>query len=379
MDTPAFLLHHSADEIHAKMKEELPADLDMSSGGHAWNLTRVTAMAVAELYEMILPEVINVIFPETSYGDFLDGHAKSRTIVRLPATYATGEVTITGEPESVIPAGSLFSTAAVNDEPSVDYETLEAVTIPESGSAKAAVLCTQAGTIGNTIAGTVVLVSSKLTGVNAVINEAAITGGTEEESDEALSERVLEYDRNADGSYTGNPGDYKRWAREVPGVGDATVISAQDDTGLVTIILTDANGDPATAALCKAVYDHIMRPDDAYSRLAPVNAYLIVTPPATIAISISATVELEEGAALEGVKAAFLAAVARYLPQALEEGEVKYTRVAATLAAVEGANDFRDLKIGTGTALGTANIPITTNQLPTVSADECVLTSGVVE
>lgn len=376
---PAFLQKHSTDDIHEKMRAILPPDLDMSEGGHAWNMTRPTALVIAELCEFVLPEVIKLIFPEWSYGEFLDGHAKARGITRRPAAYANGEITITGAEKTEIPAGSLFSTAAINDEPSVDYETLETVVIPGSGTVTAAVRCTQAGIIGNATAGAIEIVSSRLTGITGVANTTGIIGGTEEESDESLIERIAEYDKSQGDSYTGTPSDYKRWAKSVAGVGDATVISAQDDSGLVTIILTDSNGDPATELLCTTVYNYIMRPDAPEERLAPINAFLKVTPPMTLAIGIQATVELEDDATIESVKADFLAQIALYLPVALSEGEVKYTRVGAILSAIDGVNDFKDLKLGAvGAAYGTGNIAITTNQLPVMDKEDCTLTAGTV-
>ena len=379
---PEFLENHGADELHEKMKTILPADIDLSEGGHAWNLTRPTALVAAEICEFILPEVIKLIFPEWSYSEFLDGHAKARSMTRRGATAASGEITITGTANTVIKAGSRFSTASINDEPSVDYKTLEDATIPESGSITIDIECTQTGVIGNTGENTIVLVASKLTGITAVTNEKAVTGGTEEEDDETLINRIDVYDKSQGESFTGSPADYKRWALSVAGVGDATVIPAEDDTGLVTIILTDANGDPATENLRTSVYNYIMKPNAPGERLAPVNAYLTVVAPSTIAIGIKATIELTSSSTLEAVKADFKAAVALYLSEALEAKEVKYTRVAAVLSAVEGVNDFKDLQIGiktdSGITYGTANIPIETYQLPAVDADDLELTEGTV-
>lgn len=379
--TPDFLLNHSAEEVHEKMKSILPEDLDLSEGGHAFNMTMPTALVIAELCEFILPEVIQIIFPEWSYGEYLDGHAKGRGITRKAAAAASGEITITGAAGAVIPAGSLFSTASINDEPSVDYETTEAAEIPESGTITVPVQCTQTGVVGNAKENTIVLVSSKLDGITAVTNPEAVTGGAEEEDDDSLKERVSEYDKSQGDNFVGSPADYKRWATSVPGVGDATVIPAQDDSGMVTIVVTDQEGLPATQKLCTDVYNFIMRPDDDGERLANVNALLTVTPPATMAIGIKATVELKDGATIESVKTAFLAKLALYLPTALDEKEVKYTRVYAELSSTDGVNDFRDLQIRnvTGnTAYGTSNIPITTSQLPTVAAEDLTLTSGTV-
>lgn len=381
---PEFLLNHTTDDIHAKMKAQLPADLDVSEGSHAWNLTRPTALVAAELCEFILPEIIKLIFPEFAYGEFLDWHAKTRAMERLDATKATGELTITGEPGLIIPAGSLFATASINEEPSVTYETVEEVTIPEEGTVKVRIQCTEPGVVGNTTKHTIILVGSKLTGITAVTNEEAVTGGTEQESNESLQARIVEYDRTQGQSFVGNIADYKRWATSVDGVGAAIVIPANDDTGLVTIILIDANGAPATEELCTSVYNYIMRPDDEDKRLAPVNAYLSVIPPETLTISVRATVELLPEATMEAVQANFMAQLALYIPEALEAKEIKYTRVGAILSAITGVNDYRDLQIGlkdeaSGSVdYGVSNIPITSKQLPIIEAENLILTAGTV-
>lgn len=380
--TPVFLQNHSPEEVHALMKRVLPADIDMSAGSHAYNLTIATALAIAEVCEFVLPEVIKVMIPEYSYGEFLDAHARGKGMTRRSARAASGELTITGAPNTVIPVGSMFSTASVNDQPSVDYVTLEAAIIPASGSITVDVECAKAGIVGNTTENTIVLVSSRLTGVTAVTNEKPLTGGTEEESDESLIARIVEFNKSQGESYVGSASDYKRWAQSVDGVGSATVIPAQDTSGLVTIIITDANGDPATEQLCTSVYNYIMQPNNPEERLAPINANLSVTPPATLKISVKATVELDDDTTLEAVKTAYAAQLALYLPVALGEGEIKYSRVAAALAAVDGANDYSDLqiglKVGGSVTYGTSNIAITSNQLPTVDAEDLVLTSGAV-
>lgn len=380
--TPDFLEHHSVEEVYSRIKSILPPDLDLSEGGHGWNLTIGPALVASELCEFVLPEVIKLIFPEWSYGIYLDGHARSRRMTRRPAAAASGELTISGAVGTVIQAGSLFSTASVNDEPSVDYKVLKSTKIPDSGTVTVDVQCTQAGIIGNTQPNTIVLVSSKITGITSVTNMETVGGGTEEETDESLIQRIMDYDQSQGDSFTGSVADYKRWAMSVPGVGSVTVIPAQDDTGLVTIIITDANGDPATEQLCTAVYNYIMKPDDPDNRFPNVNANLKVEPPATMAIGITATVELVEGATIESVKAAYMAQLALYLPEALDAKEIKYTRVHAALAAVEGANDFSGLRFGVKNGdtitYGTSNIAITSNQLPTIAAEDLVLTSGTV-
>lgn len=381
--TPEFLLNHSTDEVHEMMKEILPADIDMSWGNHAWNMTRPTALVAARMCEFILPEVIKLIFPYSSYGTYLDDHGEVRRIERKEATAAVGEITITGAAGSKIPAGSQFSTASINDEPAMFYATLEDAEIPESGSVTVIVHCTEPGIGGNTPKNTIIFPADRLTGITGVNNEEAITGGTEVEEDVSLIERIMEYDRTHSESFIGNPADYRRWAMSVDGVGAAIVISAQDDSGLVTIILVDSNGAPATQELCDEVYNYIMRPDDEYERLAPTNAYLSVIPPETLIISVKATIEMDFEATLESVQANFMAQLALYIPEALEDNEIKFTRVGAILSSINGVNDYMDLQIGLKQADGSVtyggkNIPITSRQLPIIEAENLILSVGTV-
>lgn len=379
---PEFLQNKSTKDFMGMIKAELPADIDLSEGSHTWNFAYPAALVAAYLCEYVAPEVIRIILPEYSNGESLEGHAKSRSIQRRGATPASGELLITGEIGATIPAGSLFATASIDSAPSVDYKTMEDAVITESGTVTVEVQCTQAGTIGNTGPNTVIFVGSRLSSISAVTNPEDITGGTEEETDEALIERILDYDRAGAEAFTGSSADYKRWAMSVPGVGDATVISAQDDSGLVTIIITDSNGEPGSELLCEAVYDFIMAPDDDGVRLAPVNANLLVVPPTTTEIGIKATVEPKEGYTIEAISTAFLSAIALYLPEAMEVKEIKLTRVASVMSATEGVNDFKDLQIGAkvnGTiTYGTNNITLTTNELPTVNNSDLLLTQGTV-
>lgn len=379
--TPAFLENYSVDDVYETMSGILPADIDNSEGSHTWNLLRPTALIAAELCEFVLPQVIQLIFPEWSYGEFLDAHASARGMARKEATAATGDITITGVPGTVIPEGSTFSTPSQNNEdPSIGYLTMEQATIPEEGSVTVDVQCAETGTVGNTGAGTIILLSSSITGITGITNQAPTSGGTEAESDEDLIARIEEHDKTMGDGYVGNVSDYRRWATSVAGVGNAAVMPASDDSGLVTIVITDSNGDPASETLCTTVYNYIMSPGNPNSRLAPINASVSVIAPQAVAIGVKATVELEPEATTEAVSAAFFTNMTEYLPEALSDGEIKITRVAAVLSGTDGVDDFSGLEIGIKTggtvSYGTSNIPIETTQLPTVASEDITVTAA---
>lgn len=381
-ELPEFLKNRGTDDNHKLMLEIMPDDIDMSQGNDLWNLTRGSALLGAEICQFVLPEVLKNIFPAWSYGSFLDAHGKTRAMFRRSATAANGIITVTASKEATVPMGSIFSTASVNDEPSVDYRTLHEVTIPKDESVQIAVECTQTGTIGNTKANTIVFVTSRLTGIVSVINEADVTGGTEEEDDDTFRNRIMEYDATQGDSFVGCVADYKRWALSVDGVGSVAVIPAQDDSGLVTLIITDMNGDPATVDLCNDVYNYIISPDAPFERKTVPNSSLLVKAPDTMPIGVKATVELVSGADITAVTVLLKERIALYLADAISDGEVKLTQIGRVLSGITGVNDYKDLVIGAkidgSISYGTTNIPITKSQLPVVNEADLILTVGTV-
>nr|WP_302665712.1 baseplate J/gp47 family protein [uncultured Agathobaculum sp.] len=374
MELPEFLQNKSTDEIHTQMLDSMPGDIDKSQGQHPYNYTRPTAMIASELCQQTLPEIIKLIFPMYAYGEWLDYHAQMRGISRRPATASSGSLQLTVTKNTNIPAGSQFSTASVDGQPSVVFETTQGkYNLPE-GTVEIPVKCTQTGIVGNVIAGTVIFKLSQLSGVTAVTNPEAITGGTEEEDDDSLRARIVSLDQSQSVSYVGSVADYKRWSLEVPGVGGVTVIPAQDDSGLVTLVITDSNGDPANEEICQNVYDYIMSPADPELRLTAPNVKLSVIPPTITELSISATVEVGTGSSLEAIKSTFIQEVQSYLDTARSDGEVRYTQIGKILAGVPGVYDYDALTLNSGAT----NISITNTQLPQVTSDSVLLTQGVV-
>ena len=374
MELPEFLQNKSTDEIHTQMLDSMPGDIDKSQGQHPYNYTRPTAMIASELCQQTLPEIIKLIFPMYAYGEWLDYHAQMRGISRRPATASSGSLQLTVTKNTNIPAGSQFSTASVDGQPSVVFETTQGkYNLPE-GTVEIPVKCTQTGIVGNVIAGTVIFKLSQLSGVTAVTNPEAITGGTEEEDDDSLRARIVSLDQSQSVSYVGSVAHYKRWSLEVPGVGGVTVIPAQDDSGLVTLVITDSNGDPANEEICQNVYDYIMSPADPELRLTAPNVKLSVIPPTITELSISATVEVGTGSSLEAIKSTFIQEVQSYLDTARSDGEVRYTQIGKILAGVPGVYDYDALTLNSGAT----NISITNTQLPQVTSDSVLLTQGVV-
>lgn len=368
---PEFLSSETVESVHARMMSSLPDDIDKSGGQFPWDFTRPTALEKQYFVEFALVEALKQIVPMFATGEFADYHGQTRHMPRKSATASTGVITVTGAEGVVIPAGAMFSTESNNGVSSVDFLTDEEAIIPSNGSVDINVTCSEVGTVGNVESGTIVIKGSTLSSeITSVTNAEPTTGGTDEEADEDYTARQVEYDQNLDVSYVGSPYDYKRWALSVDGVGDAIVIPASDDSGTVTLVILDANGDPASEALCTEVYNYIFKPDDPYNRLAAINAVLVVKAPTTVTISVSAVLELTAGATLEAVKEAFTANLKEYLSVAAESGEVKYSEITARLYATEGVSDYSSVALNGGTA----NIQINQDQLPVCNTENISFT-----
>lgn len=370
-ETPEFLKNASVNEIHNRMLSVLPDDLDKSELQYPWDLTRPVAIEMSRFKEFDMIEAIKLIFPMFASGVYLDYHAKARSIERKPGYKAIGQILVKSRTGAIITEGDQFATESVNNVPSVIFEALKNYEIPENGEALVDIICTQAGKLGNTTKNTIILKVTKNDNITELSNPEPTTGGIEPEDDESLQSRIVEYDQSKESSYVGSPSDFRRWAMEVNGVGDATVISATDDSGTVTIILTDGNGEPATETLCQSVYDHIMSPNDKYKRLANVNALLSVIPPETEPITISADIILKDST-VETVKPLFLKELRIYLQTSINDGEIRLSQIMKILSGIEGVYDFQNESVLLNGK--SENIPVTQNKLPEISLSSITLT-----
>lgn len=373
-ETPGFLKNSSVEEIHSRMMQVLPDNWDKSEGSVPYDLTRPTAIEHSRLCEFTMIEAIKMIWPMFATGIYLDYHGKTRGLTRKSAIKSVGKLLVNGNKGGIINAGDQFSTQVINDQPAVTFSSLSTYEIPESGQVEIEIECTEGGVIGNVPANTIILKVTENGDILSVTNEAPMTGGIEEEDDDSFRDRIVEYDQNMDVSYVGSVSDYKRWANEVEGVGAAEVIPAQDDSGLVTIVIMDREGNPGSEELCTKVYNYIMRPDSPTERLTPPNAKLSVIPPDTVTITIAATIELEEGFTISDVKTELLASVRNYFVSAINDGEIRFTKICHLIGTTSGVYDYSSVKVNGNTS----NIHIESGTMPLISYDSITLTSGTV-
>lgn len=347
-EIPDFIENMGPEQIHERMMASLPEDIDKMPGGFPFDYTMPTATIASELVHYHLVRGLMAAFPEYAWGDWLDLHAKQAHLSRKPANKASGSLTFTGKPGTVIPKGSMFCTAATDAGPSIDFVTEEEAVIGEEGRAAAAITAFEAGKKGNVSQGAIVLAVRPISGLTSVTNQEAVTGGAEEETDDALYSRIQMENSMQSYSYIGNDNDYIRWAKEVPGVGDCIVMPAWDGPGTVKLVLVDQNGEPANEKIIQDVYSHIVSEEDRSKRLLPTAcSQLTVTAAAGLSISYICTglIYDKDTTTLEQAAAEFEQAVQQVYSEARESGTLIYNRVRSLITDLPGIADFETFLI----------------------------------
>lgn len=389
---PAFLQGQSADEIHSKMLDSLPADIDKSEANIPWDFTRPAALEKAEFVEFALNETIKLIFPQWSYGEWMDLHGEKVNVTRRAANRASGILEVTGTAGTVIPAGYQFATPA-SLTASILFEALEETKLEGAPNSKGQVTCkidvqaADGGLIGNVAEDTIKLMVKPISGIAYVTNPNPMTGGAEEESDADYLVRILDAMRLGS-SMTGCNADYIRWGKEVPGVGQILVDPEWPDptlpekwhftdplgnehcSGAVRLIVIDSNGLPANQQILDAVYLHIAGEGERdIKRLMPIGAKLTVIAPTALTINISAAVVLDDGEDVDTIIKRFRRNLDFYWLEVGQEatenyaahtGYVRWVQVGAVLAKTAGVKDYAGLLVNGGAG----NLPVSFVQYP---------------
>lgn len=357
---PDFIKENDAKTIQAKMMQALPADIDNMPAGFPYDFTMPTAMVKAELVQFHLVNTLKLMFPAWAYGEWLDLHAKAAGLRRREAGYASGYLTVKGEPGTRIAKGSIFATTATETAASTEFKTLEVHTIPEFGALQIKVEAVAAGTGSNVNPLTVILMSKPISGITSVSNEDYITGGTEAEEDDSLRQRIEEVNQSNNSSFVGNDADYIRWAKEVTGVGTALVEPEWNGPGTVKIIVLDANGQPANEAITANVYNYIVSPDNRLDRKAPIGALVSVISPGSKLISYECKIVMNPAYTIEVIRDQYQKALKEYYSEAKRDQVIKYSSAMAILTLLPGVDDVTDFTMNGGKS----NITILQDEYP---------------
>ena len=170
------------DEILAQMLAAVPDSYQKSIGYPTYDWLAGAAIPTAQV-SLDLEEAKRRLDPENLSGEDLDRYIVPRTgLERIAATFARGEVTVTGT--GTVPAGTLFESHG-----GIQYAATAQV--EAAGTARVPVQCVTAGAAGNLPARAVSLMPVQVAGIVSAINEAPMAEGYEAETDAAYYARFL--------------------------------------------------------------------------------------------------------------------------------------------------------------------------------------------
>ena len=158
------------------------ANVNTSENSPLGMFMKVIAFAIGTLWQ-VAEDIYFSAYKDTATGIQLDRVCQYIGITRKPADRATGSVIFTGTAGTVIPANTIVKA----DE--ILFWTLTVVTVGVDGTVSANIMALEAGVIGNVQPGTINALFKTVSGVSAVINTLATSGGDEAESDDELRTR----------------------------------------------------------------------------------------------------------------------------------------------------------------------------------------------
>lgn len=300
---------------------------------------QAVAQELAMMYAMEVATIPDKVLLDTAYDEFLDRAALDFGEERLPATLAQGTVLFTGNPGTVIPAGTIIKSELLT------FITLEKAIITDTSTVSVKAVCNTAGTAGNVAAGDITAVD--LDGVK-VTNIQPFAGGVDIETDEAFRSRIFDRIRNP--STSGNANDYVKWAKEVPGVGNAVCIPCANGDGTVKVVLLSPEGQAPDEVIIQNATAHI-------AEMKPIAAAVSVVAAKAKALNISGNIHLSNGFEINNITDQFKDTFTQYLAtkQFGSSRSLAYFKVSDLLYDIPGVLDVDSYTLNGGTSSITAD------------------------
>lgn len=229
-------LKELSDQIQTDIASHIGISLPLKKASILSALSYALAGSIHLLYGN-LEYTLTQLLPDTAKGTNLDRLALHLGLGRRrQKTKAEGLIRVNGKQGSVIPKGHIFTHESGNT-----YITVESETISESGFARLKVISNQPGLKVNLKSQSVLSMSTAIKDIEpkALVLNAGIIGGFDDETDEELRQRLLLHVRHP--GQGGSQTDYIKWSQEIPGVGNVWVNS---DPTTFSILISFLTTDP---------------------------------------------------------------------------------------------------------------------------------------
>lgn len=335
----------TVEDIKDNILSNISIDIDTREGSFINDMISAAAFEIWKTYQS-LDAIIPIAFVDETSGEYIDKRCGEYGIKRKTGTKSTTILTLTGTDGTMIPQGKVFLTLS-----GLEFTTDENVLITD-GTAEVEATAAEIGETYNVAAGAITRQFANLSGITSVNNTAA-TGGTNQETDEALVKRLYEYLQMP--ATSGNIAHYRQWALEVDGIGNTKVTSLWDGPGTVKVLIVGNDNGPVDSTIVTNCQDHI-------EELRPIGADVAVQSAEGFEINVEATITIDSSTTGEIVNNLFVAALDGYLRSiAFISYTVLYNRIAYMLLDIEGVVDYVSLTVNGDTKnilIGQEQVPI---------------------
>lgn len=260
---------YTYDELLSGMLSAVPTNVDKREGSIIFDTLSPAALEFAKAY-MGLDSVLNNAFAETATRAYLVKIAKERGLTPEPATNAIlkGEFNFISNDGSyigeVISEGARFNLDKINylavaqlvNDSDQNITVLDnngnIITVGKKEYIPGAwqVKCETPGIEGNKHFGSMTPIET-ISGLTKAELTDLLIPGEDEEDTEVFRQRY--FNSLSSEAFGGNRANYIKWVKEIDGVGQVKVKRTPNGGGTVGIIITDSEGNPASAELISSV------------------------------------------------------------------------------------------------------------------------------
>lgn len=271
------------------------------------------------------------MFPNTATGEQLELHAAQRGLERRRGEKAKGKIVFEAdmppEYDVLIPAGTICS----NAEGTLRYVTSREYTL-HRGSTMLMADCEaeHSGKKYNIGIGKVKTIVTYFSVGLSIDNSTSFTGGTDDESDESLRERIAESWRiSPDGA---NAAYLEEIAESVEGIASAHAVKASNSPGYVLVTLGGRGTAPTQEAMSAAT--------QALEQAKVLGTVLVVEPTALSTVNVNVSITPEDGFTFAQAKTNAEATIREFFLSLSVSQGLKLSELGKALLETDGVDNY---------------------------------------
>lgn len=344
---------YSFDYFMETMLMRIPDEYDKRQGSPIWDALAPCAVELSNEYVQ-LDFIVKNMFGDTADREFLELHAKDRSIFPYPATYSS----IKGEFDVELDMGTRFNLEELN------YYVVEFIE-NKDGFYYYELKCETPGRKGNIPYGNLTPINN-VRNLKHAVNKGLIVPGENTEGTEDFRQRYM--DSFNDSRYGGNIADYKDFVGAIDGVGSVKVYPTWNGGGTVKVVFLDSEFKiPSDELVLKVqeLIDPIPFSQKGKGK-APIGHFVTVESAREILINVETNIIVEDGYQFTDIENNVKEVINDYfleLSKEWEDSETTVIRVAkleSYILDINGVVDIENTKLNNKVG----NLILQDNEIP---------------